>query len=669
MADTHFTTGTTITSEWLNDVNDAVYHSDITAEGVSYTPPFTGSVTTNVEDKLAETVSAQDFGAVGDGVTDDTAAFTALEVSIQNRDIDLQDKSYKVDAIPSGNRYFDGEWVLDTGATPTRWQGAQLTGAGRIAFGDGALEDLPIDYSIRSTSTVVALGYNAMSNMTQIQSGIAIGSNAQASGTISRDNIAIGDSSLKNVQAVTPDYSQTDRQGTRNVGIGGNAGYFISGGYGNTVIGRNSGSCLVGDIGATAYGGGAMGGYAPIGLSGQIENWAPSLSTSGEVNSSVAIGQSALGAGISNYSVAVGSNALMNNKKSNSNVAVGPQALQSLDTNTWYNGGAYSALDISGTYTQSGTTLTLNFVSHGLVSGDVALFRLLDGGSQTFLNDIVPAYVVSATTNAFVITSPLYITSSGSAHLYGKATAAQQPTNDNNTVIGGLAGFNLETGIENTISGYRTMFDATNASRNVALGFRTLTGLSDAENCTAIGYQSLRFMVDGTVATGTGTNRTGLGYNTRVSGDNQVQIGDGSSTTYVYGTVQNRSDERDKADIQDTQLGLNFIEKLRPVDYRWDMRDDYFEIVEEGKDERGESIQKVVKHEKNGSKKRNRFHHGLIAQDVKRVINEMGIDFGGFQDHTVNGGCEVQTIGYDELIAPLIKAVQELSERLKKLES
>ena len=74
MTSTHFTTGTTITSEWLNDVNDAVYEGNITAEGVQYTPPFTGGITETVEAKLAQTVSVKDFGAVGDGVTDDTAA-------------------------------------------------------------------------------------------------------------------------------------------------------------------------------------------------------------------------------------------------------------------------------------------------------------------------------------------------------------------------------------------------------------------------------------------------------------------------------------------------------------------------------------------------------------------------------------------------------------------
>jgi hypothetical protein len=70
-----------------------------------------------------------------------------------------------------------------------------------------------------------------------------------------------------------------------------------------------------------------------------------------------------------------------------------------------------------------------------------------------------------------------------------------------------------------------------------------------------------------------------------------------------------------------------------------------------------------------GSKKRNRFHHGLIAQEVKAALDAKGIDFGGFQDHSVKGGDDVLSIGYIELIAPMLKAIQELSAKVAELEA
>ena len=62
---------------WV-DRTDVTLRSDLASESgselVGYQPAGTGAVATTVQSKLRETVSVNDFGAVGDGVADDTAA-------------------------------------------------------------------------------------------------------------------------------------------------------------------------------------------------------------------------------------------------------------------------------------------------------------------------------------------------------------------------------------------------------------------------------------------------------------------------------------------------------------------------------------------------------------------------------------------------------------------
>ncbi len=166
----------------------------------------------------------------------------------------------------------------------------------------------------------------------------------------------------------------------------------------------------------------------------------------------------------------------------------------------------------------------------------------------------------------------------------------------------------------------------------------------------------------------TETNATCLGNNAQVTASSQVQLGNSSTTTYAYGAVQDRSDERDKADIQDVHLGLDFIEALTPRSYKFDYREDYREHTE---DEEGNFIPDTrqlgdITHD--GTHKRSRLHCGLVAQEVKQVMDDLGVDFAGYQDHSLNGGQDVLSIGYGELIAPMIKAIQELKARVEALE-
>ena len=247
---------------------------------------------------------------------------------------------------------------------------------------------------------------------------------------------------------------------------------------------------------------------------------------------------------------------------------------------------------------------------------------------------------------------------------------------DYNTSVGLQAGTANTSGTNGTFIGAVTGSSNTTGTKNTYVG--SLAGLINTTGSfnTAIGYSS---------NLGTSQNNTScIGANASITGSNQVQLGDATTTTFAYGAVQNRSDIRDKSDIQDTALGLDFINSLRPVDFKWDYREDYREeapiipspdALEEEKEAYKIAFEKWKENSKlsnithDGSKKRNRFHHGLIAQEVKAVIDEKGIDFGGFQDHRVKNGDDVLSIGYEELIAPLIKSVQELTQKNHELEN
>lgn len=76
----------------------------VDASQVSYDPPFTGSVPTNVEAKLAQTLNIQDFGGVADGVTDNSQAFIDACAAAINSGLTL--------VFPTGQYMFDTTAVV-----------------------------------------------------------------------------------------------------------------------------------------------------------------------------------------------------------------------------------------------------------------------------------------------------------------------------------------------------------------------------------------------------------------------------------------------------------------------------------------------------------------------------------------------------------------------------
>lgn len=201
----------------------------------------------------------------------------------------------------------------------------------------------------------------------------------------------------------------------------------------------------------------------------------------------------------------------------------------------------------------------------------------------------------------------------------------------------------------------------------------------------------------------------------RPMSDNLYGLGDSTlrwtDVWAVDGTI-NTSDRTIKKDIEDSPLGLKFIEQLRPVRYRWKdtvdtqamdeakagfdaeavnrecqpweqriidaqakmmtLRGDHPDLPRLGyviEQCQQKLIEIRTRHEKpvrdaQGARRPGRrYHYGLIAQEVKEVLDFEGQD-AAFWKQSSDG---LQSLSYSELLSPLISAVQELAAEIREL--
>jgi gp2.52 len=412
-------------------------------------------------------------------------------------------------------------------------------------------------------------------------------------------------------------------------------------------------------------------------------------STSGSSNT--AVGDYALNKITSGGSnTGVGVNALLNATTSQQNVVVGINAAPLLETGGWNTIiGAY-ALN-KATVCQCNTAVGNNSLQNNLTGNNNTSVGYGTLRNNTATGNSAFGYN-AATNNTIGMRNTAIGNESLSASVNGYDNTAvgngalKACTKSCNVAIGSQTLIHLTNGGYNTAAGRNALYNLITGDNNVAIGDGALYSATDVRDCVAIGFNSLNnrdnsagaiaigsFALDGAkgmYSVGIGHfalqncefgNCVGLGARTTVTGEKQIQLGESGTTPYAYAALQLRSDERDKTDIRDSSLGLDFINALRAREFRWDLREDYREWDQEN--------QCYVEHEKDGSRSRTRYHQGLIAQEVKAAMDSMGVDFAGYQDHKVNGGKDVLSIGYEELIGPLIKAVQELSAEVQQLKA
>jgi hypothetical protein len=131
--------------------------------------------------------------------------------------------------------------------------------------------------------------------------------------------------------------------------------------------------------------------------------------------------------------------------------------------------------------------------------------------------------------------------------------------------------------------------------------------------------------------------------------DNQGYIGDSAhrwQAIYATNGAIVTSDIREKTEIKPTDLGLDFINDLNPVSYKW------------------------IEGERLDASKDERNHHGLIAQEVAKTLEKHGVDknkFGGLDIQKTDEYDDFHAMSYEQLIAPMIKAIQELKAEIEEL--
>ena len=737
------------TAEWANTVlqqlieqfleTRQVYHDDSLDGDGHEAAPLKVDVTwlrNQITAHLPEVVKFTDCCgndiAIGDVLV--TCACLETQLTSLTNELKAYAEQQAADVLIEANTYTD-EKAADTLQQANTYTDEQISKISNINV------DIPY---LRNG---VAVGTKPIVGVT----GLALGYNTDASGASStalgQSAVASGESSTVLGQGATASSPSTTAigQGAKAVSY-----YSTALGQGATASGAST-TALGQGAKASGYFSTALGTTATA--SGSNATALGNVATASGSNAT-AIGNSAVASGF--YSTALGQGA----KASGESSTV-------LGTTATASGSNATALGTTTTASGSNATAIGNSaVASGFYSTALGQSAVASGESSTVLGQGATASSPSTTALGQGAKAVSYYstalgqgaTASGNFSTALGTTTTASGSNataiGNNAVASGASSTALGQGAKASVESSTALGQGATASGfySTALGnVATASGYFS----TALGHRAVA-NYDRTIA---------LGYMASVTGANQVQLGGSGTTTYAYGAVQGRSDKRDKTDVHNSDLGLEFIQKLRPVKFRWDYRDDYInelfhkpkredfidtsvvneadylveitDVVREPDEpnlseadfESTESyelaqqavhtrnLERQAKYEgalqarreeqlanldqakllvqeqqeaayaqalqahqaecrafmqnpderKDGSKARQRYHYGLIADELKGTLDELGVDFGGYQDHSINGDTCVKSVGYEELISPLIKAVQELSAQVDDL--
>lgn len=275
----------------------------------------------------------------------------------------------------------------------------------------------------------------------------------------------------------------------------------------------------------------------------------------------------------------------------------------------------------------------LGMVTAGTLQG--TLIETATSGQRITLNDASNTNAIAIYNSAGIQIASIGSNASGFNTAYGFFTTADSITNALSAQSTGSApAFEVLAGASGagiSVVGGSTGAGISVGATGTGVGIQVL-GNSSASAVTIMNHGNTALTIDGGINMTAGggalfsTNILPLATNTYVLGSATAAWSGIWSQTAVVVT----SDRRKKKSIKLSDLGLDFIGKLIPRSY----------LVHEGK----------------------RRHYGFIAQEVKEALGDKDAAFWILADK--DDPESTQSLRNEELIAPLVKAVQELCAEL-----
>lgn len=318
---------------------------------------------------------------------------------------------------------------------------------------------------------------------------------------------------------------------------------------------------------------------------------------------------------VGRYNTAVGFQALFLNPTSNGNTALGYRSLRNNNLGT----------DNTGTGKETLTNNTNG--SLNTANGSNALMSNTTGNNNVAVGSLSLTLNTTGNNNTSIGVYSLYYNNGNYNSALGYLSQWANTSGSYNTSFGVFSLSSNTSGFNNTSVGSLSLSSNTTGNNNSALGMYSLESVTTGSQNIAIGYSA------GSNLT-TGSNNIVIGFTAQPSTttvSNEVTIGNSSNNSYrMYAASwTNASDARYKHNIEDLNLGIDFIMKLKPRQYIYNNSTD------------------------------NMITLGFVAQEVKSTM-----DYFQMKNFNLVKNMENDYLGLNttEIIPILVKAVQELKE-------